>query len=170
MNISSVGNSQTLFIPPELEKAKEQEAAAKEEKAEQLKKELEEKKQQEAELEMYKEQLEASKKQAEAVEEGFVVFGKCLRIAMRISSGDIVPQKDIEFLGEHEPEMLKQAILLRRPNAEPKEWESILDEEDMENTDESAEAPPETAGVTAENAPAPQVQAPAPQAEAEVSL
>ncbi len=145
MNISAIGRASAIFTPPEL-KAKEEPTA--QEKQEQAV--AEEKKKQaqlQAQLAMYQQELEAADEQAEAVEESFSTFGKCMRIAMRITNGDKVPLKDIDFLMEHEPDLYKQAIMMRRPNDEPKEWESVLDEEDekapeSKQESNSSEAPP----------------------------
>ena len=107
--------------------------------AEDLKKKQEQQqqaKEREQELDMLQKQLEASKKESEAMEDEFEAFSKCLKIASRISRGDIVPPKDMKYLAEHEPDLYKQAILLRMPNAKPKKHKSLIDDED-EKTDEA---------------------------------
>lgn len=60
---------------------------------------------------------------------------QCLKIAMRIISGDNVPIKDRAFLAEHEPAMYGRATLLRRQKDDPKDHKSILDDEKIEKPD-----------------------------------
>lgn len=84
------------------------------------------------ELDMLKQQLESSDKQAEAAEDSFRAFSKCLIIAQRITRGDKVPSQDIKYLMKHEPDLYKQSIMLRQPNDKPKEHDTVLEEEDLE--------------------------------------
>lgn len=81
-------------------------------------------------LEDMRRQLENSRKEAEAMEDEFEIFSKCMKIAARIQRGDIVPMKDMKYLAEHDPDMYKQAILLRIPNDHPKKHKSIIEDED----------------------------------------
>ncbi len=153
--------------------AREDAAKALEEKAA---REAEKKKQQEAdkkaalvekqnELSMLEQQLENSKEQGEATADSFETFSKCLTIAQRITRGDKVPLKDMKYLMEHEPDLYKQAILMRQPNSKPKEYDSVLDEDDSENkTEESGDtssdsgnAPPVSEAPVANEAPAVEV-------------
>jgi len=85
------------------------------------------------ELDMLKQQLESSNEQAEATEDSFKAFSKCLIIAQRITKGDKVPTQDIKYLMEHEPDLYKQAIMFRQPNPKPKEHDTVLEEEDIDN-------------------------------------
>lgn len=103
-------------------------------------------KQLENEKAMLQMQLESAKEQSEAIEDSFSSFSKCMTIAHRITKGDKVPLKDMKYLMEHEPDLYKQAIMMRQPNPKPKEHKSVLEEED-EQTDtaaysESGEAAP----------------------------
>ena len=109
----------------------EQKKAAEEFKRKQEQKQKE--KEQEQELDMLRKQLEASQKEAEAMEDQFEAFAKCLKIASRVSRGDIVPAKDLKYLAEHEPDLYKQAILLRMPNPKPKKHKSVVGDEDEES-------------------------------------
>ena len=86
------------------------------------------------ELDMLKQQLESSNEQAEATEDSFKAFSKCLIIAQRITKGDKVPTQDIKYLMEHEPDLYKQAIMFRQPNPKPKEHDTVLEEEDLEES------------------------------------
>jgi len=55
---------------------------------------------------------------------------KCIQIAMRIMSGDNVPNKDKYFLAENEPQMYSNALLLRKQNDKPKDYDSILEDDE----------------------------------------
>ena len=137
--------------------------------AEDLKRRQEQKqkeKEQEQELDMLQKQLEASKKESEAMEDQFEAFAKCLKIASRVSRGDIVPPKDLKYLAEHEPDLYKQAILMRMPNPKPKKHKSVVGDEEEESQEtqssesasgsesgddtEAAESAPAEGGETAE--------------------
>lgn len=86
-------------------------------------------------LSFLQDQLDSIKEQEKAGEEGWADFGKCLRIASRIAAGDNVPQQDMRFLQEHNPELFMKAMLLRRPKEDPEDCESELeDEEDSEDS------------------------------------
>lgn len=86
------------------------------------------------ELDMLKQQLESSNEQAEAAEDSFKAFSKCLIIAQRITKGDKVPTQDIKYLMENEPDLYKQAIMFRQPNPKPKEYDTVLEDEDLEES------------------------------------
>ena len=120
---------------------KAEEKAAKEAE-EQKQQEAQKKAEQQNELSMLKMQLDSAKEQSEAAEESFAAFGKCLIIAQRITRGDIVPTKDMKYLMEHEPDLYKQAILMRQPNDDPKKHKSVLedDEKSENNTLEQGES------------------------------
>lgn len=130
----------------EAEEAKrllEQQKAAEAEQ-ERLRKEEEKQKklERENELSMLNEQLESAKEQAESIADSFADLGKCLTIALRITRGDNVPMKDMKFLSEHEPDMFKQAIMMRQPKSDPEDCDSVLEDDDTES--ESYVSEPET--------------------------
>ena len=81
------------------------------------------------------------------------VMEKCRKIASRIIKGDKVPPQDEQFLMEADPEGYKLALACRVPKEKPKEWESVLEEEEEDGsggeTADSTEAA-EAAGETAE--------------------
>lgn len=122
--------------------------------------------QQKNELSMLEEQLKNSNEQAEAAGDSFEAFSKCLTIAQRITRGDIVPLKDIKYLMEHEPDLYKQAILMRRPNDDPEKHDSVLEDEDEEaRTDETSSSDSHSSSDTTSEAPAvSEVTAPAAEA------
>jgi len=53
---------------------------------------------------------------------------KAQEIARRIMKGDNVPQKDYDFLMEHDPDLFKKAVSLRRfDNDDPKDHDALSD-------------------------------------------
>lgn len=69
------------------------------------------------------------------------IMDNCRKIASRIMRGDKVPPQDERYLMENDPDGYKLALACRKPKEKPKEWESVLEEEE------------ETGGGTAEAAP-----------------
>ncbi len=115
------------------------------------KKQQEEARQQQLENEkaMLQQQLESAREQSEAIEESFSAFSKCMTIAHRITKGDKVPLKDMKFLMENEPDLYKQAILMRQPNPKPKEHKSVLEDDDEQvSTEEYSQGGGEAAPVS----------------------
>ena len=83
------------------------------------------------------EQFHNSEENAEKTAEGFEEFIQCLTIASRIMSGDKVPYSDQKFLQEKNPDLFFKASMLRQQKNNPKEYESVLSDEENENsTDE----------------------------------
>ena len=62
---------------------------------------------------------------------------KCRKIASRIMKGDKVPPQDERYLKDNDPDGYKLALVSRKPKKNPKEWESVLDEEDRMGGSES---------------------------------
>lgn len=75
-------------------------------------------------------QLEAA---ADFKETPYDELTKCMLIATRIMKGDKVPQADIRFLAEKEPDLYSSALLMRQNNEKPKRHKSLLEDE-PENT------------------------------------
>lgn len=65
------------------------------------------------------------------------VYIKCLQISSRIINGDNVPAEDIQFLAEKEPKLFTDSILLRQEKRNPKDYDSLLEDEDLVSTDEN---------------------------------
>ena len=156
MNINDFSGT---FVPkftgimPDLKAKREEEALKKEEETKekeklQKEKEVQEKKAKQQELESLNQQLESAKEQADAIGDSFKDTSKCLLIAMRITRRDIVPQKDMKFLAEHEPDLFKQAIMLRQPKEDPEKCDSVLEEE--ENAENGSDYPYEGSSDSAE--------------------
>lgn len=74
--------------------------------------------------------------EADALGEQLKTVERCQKIASRIMRGDKVPPEDERYLMEHDPEGYKLALAMRRHKKDPKEWESVLEEE--EKTSESS--------------------------------
>lgn len=62
-------------------------------------------------------------------------MGKCMKIAARIMKGDSVPEADEKFLSAYAPELYRQAVLMRHVAQEPERHESLLDEQELADTD-----------------------------------
>lgn len=70
----------------------------------------------------------------EMLEKSLKVMDKCQKIASRIMRGDKVPPQDEQFLMEADPDGYKLAIACRMPKEKPKEWESVLEDEEDKNS------------------------------------
>lgn len=129
-------------------------AAEEEERRKKLQQKQQEKQNQ---LEMLNQELENSNEQAKAIGDEFKVYARCLTIASRISRGDTVPVKDMKYLAENEPDLFKQAIMLRMPNDHPKKHKSVLDDDEEKQQTGQASDPGESAAPevaqTEESAP-----------------
>ena len=68
----------------------------------------------------------------DCLNEALKVMERCQKIAARIIKGDKVPPQDERYLMENDPDGYKLALACRQPKEKPKEWESVLDEEDRE--------------------------------------
>lgn len=56
---------------------------------------------------------------------------KCLQIASRIIKGDKVPQADLNFLMEHQPDLYSATMLMKQNKEKPKNHKSLVDEENQ---------------------------------------
>lgn len=61
---------------------------------------------------------------------------KLLKIAARLRRGDRVPPEDEAYLMKHDPSFYVLAMAQRKENPHPKEWESLLSEEDLREMSE----------------------------------
>jgi len=87
---------------------------------------------------------------------------KCLQIAMRIMSGDIVPEEDHRYLREKDVELYSKAIQLRIEKEDPKEYDRLSEDEEKDGikvSESSANDAPVPAQVQSaeEIAPPPEV-------------
>lgn len=69
----------------------------------------------------------------DALEKNLKMQQLCLKIASRIMKGDKVPPQDLEYLAQHDPNTFKMAMALRKPKKHPKEWKSVLEDEDTKS-------------------------------------
>lgn len=67
------------------------------------------------------------------------VMLRCQKIAARIMRGDKVPPQDEQYLMQNDPDGYKMAIAMREPKKKPKEWDSVLEEEEKRAEGESGE-------------------------------
>jgi len=89
--------------------------------------------------------LDTAKNRLKRMEDELDILNKCNKIAASIMKGNRVPTEDLRYLMEHDQAGYKLAMAMRRHNPDPKDEESVLDEEDRGSG--------ETAG-TGEAAPA----------------
>lgn len=103
--------------------------------------------------------LEAKQKgngELDALTESLKKMDRCQKIASRIMRGDKVPPQDEQYLLDNDPDGYKLAIACRVPKEKPKEWESVLKDEEENASSESAKSggeaaeAPESGGETAE--------------------
>lgn len=73
-------------------------------------------------------------RQASKTKSPYDALVKCMEIATRIIKGHNVPDQDMKFLAENQPKMYSNAILLRQVNDDPKDYDSILEDEENEIT------------------------------------
>ena len=75
-------------------------------------------------------QMEQIREQSEGAAEGWKVYIKCLRIAMRIISGDNVPEIDHQYLAKNDSELYGKAMSMKVHKQDPEDLDSISDEDD----------------------------------------
>ncbi|MCI8971272.1 MAG: hypothetical protein HFF99_07380 [Oscillibacter sp.] len=75
-----------------------------------------------------------------ALSESLKVMDRCQKIASRIMKGDKVPPQDEQYLMENDPDGYKLALVCRTPKEKPKEWESVLEDEEREGAESGKEA------------------------------
>lgn len=85
------------------------------------------------ELEDIMSQLENIRSQGKSMADSARVRMKCLMIAARIMSGDIVPNADQRYLAENDLELYSRAVSLRVVKENPKKHKSIVDDEETKS-------------------------------------
>lgn len=58
------------------------------------------------------------------------VLDNCHKISVRIMKGEHVPPEDLAYLMKHDITGYRMAMAMRRPKEDPKEWESVLTDEE----------------------------------------
>ncbi len=88
----------------------------------------------------------------DALTKALKTMENCRKIASRIMRGDKVPPQDERYLMENDPDGYKLALVCRKPKEKPKEWESVLGEEQERGSSPSAGAAeaPDSGGEAAE--------------------
>ena len=77
----------------------------------------------------------------DALSESLKTMDRCQKIAARIMKGDKVPPQDEMYLLDNDPDGYKLALACRKPKGHPKEWESVLKEDEEKRSDaQTAEA------------------------------
>ena len=90
------------------------------------------------ERKMYQEMLESANEAAEAQGEGYADMAKALEIARRILNGDIVPAQDEKFLMEYNSEIYMRVKSMAKVKEDPKEYDTLLDEEEDEGANKNS--------------------------------
>lgn len=105
-------------------------------------------------MEQRRKLLEAKQKgngELDALSKALKTMDKCRKIAGRIMRGDKVPPQDERYLMDNDPDGYRLALVCRKPKEKPKEWETALDEEDLEGgSGGGTEELPESGGEAAE--------------------
>ncbi len=105
-------------------------------------------------LEEVRRQREQGDDMLDSMNKALKTMKRCQEIARRIMRGDKVPPQDELYLMENDEESYKLALALRKPKKHPKEWDSVLEDEEGQKN-ESTETPQETGASDApETSPA----------------
>ncbi len=91
---------------------------------------------------------EAKEKSLDALEKMLRAQDLCMKIAARIMRGDKVPPEDEKFLMENDPNGYKLAMACRKPKKHPKEWKSLLKDEDRQSKSETTDGSGESVSDT----------------------
>lgn len=105
-------------------------------------------------MEKQRKLMEARQKdkgELDALNESLKKMERCQKIASRIMRGDKVPPQDEMYLLDNDPDGYKLALACRQPKEKPKEWESVLEEEDRESGSGEAEAADSGEAVSADS-------------------
>ena len=107
-------------------------------------------------LEKQRKLLEQKQKKSgelDSLTKSLKVMDKCRKIASRIMKGDKVPPEDERYLQENDMNGYKLALACRTPKEKPKEWKSVLDDEDRNgggSSDSTGEAAVDGGGAAEE--------------------
>lgn len=91
--------------------------------------------------------LDTAKNRLKRMEDELDILNKCNKIAASIMKGNRVPTEDLRYLMEHDQAGYKLAM--RRHNPDPKDEESVLDEEDRKGERNEASGGGEAPSVEA---------------------
>lgn len=84
---------------------------------------------------------EQGKTEDEMMAEELKVRERCQKIMSRLMKGDKVPPKDLQYLAQNDMEAYRLAMAARMmaPKKKPKEWESVLKDEDEQSAKSGGE-------------------------------
>jgi len=80
------------------------------------------------------------------------IMNKCAKISASISAGDRVPPEDLRYLKEHDMNAYRLAMVTRKPKHNPKDKDSVLSEEDIQEMEGGSQSS-STAAPAAADAP-----------------
>ena len=104
-------------------------------------------------LQAFREELKRARETGEGAAEAWKEKIKCMQIAMRIMSGNKVPEEDHRYLRERDMDLYSRAITMRIEKEDPEEHDRLSeDEEDNVNT--ATESTPEPASIPTDEQPA----------------
>ena len=83
----------------------------------------------------------------EAMSEAMEVMELCSKIAARIRKGDKVPQKDLRYLLQHDPNLYLMATIMQEANDDPKKWDSLVPEEEADQAQTGGKAAATASGA-----------------------
>ena len=98
-------------------------------------------------LKWLQEQMEVERKQSAAAAKAWKTLITCMKIAMRIMSGDRVPRADHRFLAKNEPEMYARAITLRKNKEYPKKLKRLSEKEKPDDDNKAGEPKDQTPAI-----------------------
>jgi len=87
-----------------------------------------------------REGLQRAREAGEGAAEAWKEKIKCMQIAMRIMSGNKVPEEDHRFLQEKDPELYGKAITMRMEKVDPKEHDRLSEDEEEDGIAGSPES------------------------------
>lgn len=79
---------------------------------------------------------EQGKTEDEMLSEELKVRERCQKIMARLMAGDKVPPKDMQYLAQNDMQAYKLAMAARMmaPKKKPKEWDSVLEDEEEQSS------------------------------------
>ncbi len=84
------------------------------------------------ELKMVEKELKESQEKNQQEKDALETHMKCLKIALRIMTGNKVPLKDHRFLSKNDPALYGKSILMRIPKEKPIKYKAVTNKKDHE--------------------------------------
>ena len=98
--------------------------------------------------------LDSANSEVDLLGKQLKVLDKCQKIAASIMKGNRVPPEDLKYLMDNDPDGYKLAMAMRRENPDPKDEESVLDDEDRNGSVEESGGSGESPAVSSPEASA----------------